>query len=289
MAFDIRNTPLYAESWNVAFRHKPQGTILSDRKTPFAVIPNSLHYWAADPMVFTHEGRTYIFAELYDYTLCRGIIGVSEYRGNGSFGVWKPIIQEDFHMSYPYVFRTGEEIYMIPETTQKNALLLYRAVEFPMRWELHKVICENVCWADTTIIPDGDGFLGRTQACQNGRDLDLQIRLTRELELQDRTERPDSDTRINRPGGRPFFHQGRWWWVSRDCREGYGKALFFRSDREEAHLLPQELNYSHDFYLDGMHTYSATEEFEVIDLKTRRLNPLNLCTRLIAKFRRRRR
>ena len=131
MTFDLHNTPLYAESWNVAFRRKPQGTILTDRKTPFVVIPNSLRYWAADPMVFTHEGRTYIFAELYDYTLYRGVIGVTEYLGDSRFSPWTPIIREDFHMSYPYVFRVGKDVYMIPETTRRNALLLYRAVEFP--------------------------------------------------------------------------------------------------------------------------------------------------------------
>jgi hypothetical protein len=33
-----------------------------------------------------------------------------------------------------------------------------------------------------------------------------------------------------------------------------------------------------------MHTYSATEDFEVIDIKTRRLNLLNLAMRLKNKL-----
>lgn len=140
----LTDTPLYAESWNVAFRLKPQGSILEDQITPFTVIPNSFRFWAADPMVFTHQGQTYIFAELYDYILRRGVIGVTRYLGDGKFGPWEPIIREDFHMSYPYVFRAGTEIFMIPETTRRKALLVYRAVEFPLRWELHKVIREGV-------------------------------------------------------------------------------------------------------------------------------------------------
>lgn len=281
---NIKQSPLYAESWNVAFRRCPQGMILTDRDTPFTVIPNSTRYWAADPMVFSHEGRTYIFAELYDYILYRGVIGVTEYLGDGRFGPWKPIIREDFHMSYPYVFRANGEIWMIPETTQRKALLLYRAVEFPLRWELHKVIREGVRWADTSIVPDGDGFTGRTQSYGSGAPKDLLLRLDRDLELVGEEHQPAADHRTSRPGGRPFFHGGSMWRVCQDCREGYGKALFFRSDREERHLMPQDLHYSAEIFLDGMHTYSATEEFEVIDIKTRRLNLLNLVMRFANKL-----
>lgn len=285
MNFDLRYTPLYAESWNVAFRPKPQGSILTDRETPFAVIPNPMRYWAADPMIFSHEGKTYLFAELYDYILYRGVIGVCEYR-DGGFTPWKPIIREKFHMSYPYVFRMGSEICMIPETTQRNALLVYRAVEFPLRWELYKVIREDICWADTTIISDGDGFIGQSQAYGGDGTKTLELRLDRELNLLSQTESPDADPKTSRPGGRPFRLDSRCWWVCQDCREGYGKALYFRSDAGQVHLKPQELTYTKRLLLDGMHTYSATGELEVIDLKTRRLNPLNFVMRMVGKLRR---
>lgn len=41
----FEKTPLFAESWNVAFRNRPSGTIFDDQKTPFTVIPNSFRYW----------------------------------------------------------------------------------------------------------------------------------------------------------------------------------------------------------------------------------------------------
>ena len=284
MEFLLQKTPLYAESWNVAFRKKPEGAILTDQEAPFFVIPNPTRYWAADPMIFTHGGKTYIFAELYDYVLYRGVIGVCEYQ-DGGFSPWKPIIQENFHMSYPYVFCCGEEIFMIPETTQCKALLLYRAVDFPLRWELHSVIREDVSWADTSIIPVEDGFRGRTQSYGDGIQ-NLEIRLDKELRLVSTVPVPDSDPDTSRPGGRPFFREGKLWQIFQDCREGYGKALFFRSEGRELHLKPQDLTFSRDIFLDGMHTYSATEEFEVIDIKTRRLNLLNLAMRLKKKLHR---
>ena len=123
----LRNTPLYAESWNVAFRKKPQGTILEDRTSVFTVVPNHFRFWAADPFVFEHEGKIYIFAELYDYVLRRGVIGVAEYRGDNRFSQWRVVLKESFHMSYPFVFRMGGEIYMIPENHRRKGVLLYRA------------------------------------------------------------------------------------------------------------------------------------------------------------------
>lgn len=95
---------------------------------------------------------------------------------------------------------------------------------------------------------------------------------------------PQNDPKIFRSGGRPFVYKGRSYRVCQDCRTGYGKALYFRSDDHELHLTPHDLNYTKQILLDGMHTYSATEGFEVIDLKTRRLNPLNLAMRIIGKL-----
>ena len=58
------DTTLFAESWNVAFRLKKQGSILEDLDSMFTIIPNSIRYWVADPMVFTYQNHTY---ERYAY------------------------------------------------------------------------------------------------------------------------------------------------------------------------------------------------------------------------------
>ena len=60
----LKETSLYAESWNVAWRKQGVGSILKDKKTEFTVIKNSFRYWAADPFLFEYEGKKYIFAEL---------------------------------------------------------------------------------------------------------------------------------------------------------------------------------------------------------------------------------
>ena len=282
----LRNTPLYAESWNVAFRKKPQGTILEDRASVFTVVPNHFRFWAADPFVFEHEGKIYIFAELYDYVLRRGVIGVAEYRGDNRFSQWRVVLKESFHMSYPFVFRMGGEIYMIPETHRRKGLLLYRATKFPDQWELDKILREDVAWVDTTIIPDGDGFLGFAQSITNGETRDITIRLNSNLQLIREESCKHQDPVRQRPGGRMFRRNEEIIRITQDCVDDYGKALFFCFEEtgERIRIAPDELCFSKSISIDGMHTYSATGTMEVIDIKTRRLNLLNLIFRIVKKI-----
>lgn len=293
MAFDLKKTPLYAESWNVAWRQADPGAILTDKHTPFTIIENPLRYWAADPFVMEKDGKTYIFAELYDYIRCRGILGVCELIP-GQKCRWEPIIVEPFHLSYPCILERDGKVYLMPESGADRSLLLYEAVEFPRKWKRVKALRENVCFADTTPISD-DGLALTHQVADARNPQLLLIDLT--------GSRPDvpaenQDTLRSRPGGKPFRLSSRlirpiqhsW-----DFDRNYGKSLIFSAVmlegtlcREEpiTEITPQDLQYSRPIFLDGMHTYNASTHFEVIDIKTRRFNLLNLLFRLLSKFRR---
>ena len=54
---------LLEDGWNVAYRQLPEGEILDDTNTPFWIIPNTWRTWEADPFVFQHDGKIYIFAD----------------------------------------------------------------------------------------------------------------------------------------------------------------------------------------------------------------------------------
>ena len=60
------------ENWTVAYRRRNgNATLLEDIVSPFVCIPNTWRYWCADPHIFEENGKTYIFAELYDRVLRR--------------------------------------------------------------------------------------------------------------------------------------------------------------------------------------------------------------------------
>ncbi len=276
-----------ADGWNVAYRRKPCGHILKDTTSPFQIIPNSVRFWAADPIVFEHQGKTYIFAELYEYAKRRGMIGVSELRGD-RFTPWKPVIQEPFHMSYPFVFEQEGTVYMLPETSEAKEVILYRAVEFPFKWERCKVIKSDVAWVDTTLFPVETGYLGFTE--DDEKKCDLRLLFDRQMNLQ------SEEILHNRPFGRyrmagKLFVDGEdHVCVCQDCGEGYGVALFFRyydaafqNEERAVRLVAQDLKYDKPLPLYGMHTYSATGGMEVVDVKMRHFNAIDFLFRLLTR------
>lgn len=287
----LKETSLYAESWNVAWRQKSRGSILSDKKTEFNVIKNAFRYWAADPFVFEHGEKTYIFAELYDYVKCKGCLGY--YELSSSSPKWVSVIEEDYHLSYPYIFENKEGIFIMPESGANKDLTLYKAVSFPDKWEKVDVLRKNVQYGDTTPFEWEDHKYALTYDVEN---VNYKLVLL-DLENEDK-DREISCQNINcrRPAGAVFLLEGKWIRPAQDCEKGYGKGLYFYEFQMDEHgeysektcemLSPEQLSLSYKLYRDGMHTYNGSSNYEVKDIKTRRFNILNFLFRILGKVRR---
>ncbi len=284
----FEQSKLFAESWNVAWRKKKKGAILDDVNTPFHVVENTMRYWAADPFLFVHQGMTYIFAELYDYVRCRGIIGYCTIEGETTTQ-WKPAIVEDHHLSFPFIFQKAQDIYIMPESSAGNALCVYRAVNFPDEWERTDIIRENVKYADTTaFMVDGHPYALTYEI----HDPANQVLMLLDLDHPERDKVLNLDhMELRRPAGRLMEkNQIR---SAQNCTGGYGKGLIFYQytidhgdykEKEIKRIFPYDLTLSRRLYLDGMHTYNFDECYEVIDIKTRRFNMINFAMRLIHKL-----
>lgn len=278
----------------MAWRRKPQGTIFVDTSTQFNVIKNTLRFWAADPFIFQYGGDTYIFAELYDYTKCRGGLGYCKWNGK-SFGRWKKVISEKYHLSYPYIFEKNGQVYLIPESGAARSLCLYRATEFPDKWEKVSLIRDDVVYADTTPFE----FLGHRYAfTYDVSDEQKYVLLLLDLDNEENDLKLDNldYQELRRPAGNVFNMDNKLIRPAQNCINQYGEGLVFYScefkdstyqEKTIMKMFPQELQFSDKMILDGMHTYNATETFEVIDIKTRRLNIINLFFRILDKIRRR--
>ena len=288
----LERTPLFAESWNIAWRNRPVASLLEDRGTPFIILKNSFRYWAADPFIFNYNGGLYIFAELYDYIKRKGVIGYCKWNGV-RFGRWKKVIEEDYHLSYPYIFEHDGDVYVMPESGAKGDLHLYRAVAFPDKWEASTILRENVIFGDTTPFIWKQHTYALTYDVSDSEEYKLML-----LDLQNSENDcavQVGDPELRRPAGKHFLYSGMHIRPAQNCRGDYGKGLLFYqysvvhglfSEKCIDMISPQDLHYSRRIVLDGLHTYNATESFEVIDIKTRRLNLLNLASRIVGKLRR---
>ena len=105
----------------------------------------------ADPFLFEEKGETYVFYEAYSARDTKAHIAVSRLEGDRleRIGV---ALQAAHHLSYPFVFRDGDQIFMIPETNQAKRLEVWRATDFPLGWELHATALEGQSPADSALI-----------------------------------------------------------------------------------------------------------------------------------------
>lgn len=141
------------EHWQVAFlegdwRHATlrRGVTVPHPKTSFL----------ADPFAVAVDGKNYVFVEEFSYAWAKGVISVHALgpgkRDCHRIGV---ALEEDFHLSYPFLFRDGDTLYMCPETKQCRQIRLYKCVGFPLEWELASVVMDDVLAVDTNIFQRG--------------------------------------------------------------------------------------------------------------------------------------
>jgi hypothetical protein len=112
------------------------------------------HHTTADPFLFEEKEVLYLFYEVKtDFT--SGEIHAMALAGD----TWKKlgrVLKENFHLSYPQVFRYNDKILMIPETEESGKLYLYEAKNFPLDWRKTRTL-SNHALVDTNIVFSKNG------------------------------------------------------------------------------------------------------------------------------------
>ena len=116
------------------------------------VWPSRGEFWA-DPFILTRNGEHYVFFENFVYATGLGKISVGRYSAQG-FEVLGDALDLPYHLSFPLVFEHEGEIFMVPESCAAKRVDVWRAVEFPLRWELYATALEGVSAADTVLFQD---------------------------------------------------------------------------------------------------------------------------------------
>ena len=133
--------------WNVYFKNTD---IKSSSFKNFIKINNPKNRWFADPFLFKFNEITYLFVEDYDVKLRKGSISVFTLN-KSKYNFLGKVLEEDFHLSFPYVFSFEGDIYMIPETKEDETIRLYKSIDFPMNWKFEKFLMKNVKSVDTIV------------------------------------------------------------------------------------------------------------------------------------------
>jgi hypothetical protein len=107
--------------------------------------------FVADPFLMRTDDRWWLFFEALNVATNQGDIAVASSADAHSWHYEKVVLDEPFHLSYPYVFEDHGSTYMLPESAEAGALRLYRAKKFPFEWELYATLLKGV-YLDSSII-----------------------------------------------------------------------------------------------------------------------------------------
>jgi hypothetical protein len=218
-----------SEHWTVAIG---EGSALEDCQSLHKYPQPSTEFWA-DPFLFEHDGHTYLFFEKFPYNSKRGIISVADVVDNHPENV-RDILVKPYHLSYPFLFEEAGDIFMIPECSENNRLEVYRAVEFPDKWELYSTAFEGEKVADTVCFRDKDGQLWLLTAVSDkyvcSHCYKLNAYLIDSLRLNKITPHRGNpvvfDASKARNGGRVYTENGKLYRVGQDNTYGmYGHGV----------------------------------------------------------------
>lgn len=224
------------QQWYLLYGETNDG--VADPSALKALEPPARTFWA-DPFVVLHEGRRFVFFEEYRYRFWgrtqggKGTIAAVEYRADGTWGERAIVLERDYHLSYPFVFRWQGRHYMLPETSVNHTVELYEEVEFPWKWSFCRTLMERVAAMDSTLHQSQDlwwMFTCLESAGARNRDLYLYSSVDPVAgQWQPHPANPIvSDHRCARPAGALFFDGHHWIRPSQDCSSDYGSAVEFR-------------------------------------------------------------
>jgi hypothetical protein len=265
------------EQWFVAIRKRSPDFSFDDTVGYHIVRPPKDRFYA-DPFLFKRDGKNYLFLEDYRYSEARAIISCAEVGPQGALSEPVEVLRRPYHLSYPFLFECDGHIYMIPETRQNRTVELYRADSFPARWSLAAVLLEDVGAVDATI-HQSDGkfwmFVGLSNDRYSSCD-ELGLFYAESLFGPWKPHRSNpivSDVRRARPAGALFYQDGKLIRPSQDCSKAYGYALCFSevtvlNEREYGEIPVGRINPEWTSNNLGTHTYSRSDDFEIIDGKS---------------------
>jgi hypothetical protein len=203
--------------------------------------------FVADPFMIHHQGCWYMFFEALDAKTGDGKIACARSSEGLVWSYDKVVLNEPFHLSYPYTFTWSDQVYMVPESAEAKAVRLYRATEFPLQWEFAGNLLAGSDYVDSSLVHYSDRwwlFTVSNPARDRLRLFGAQ-RIEGPWNEHPRSPIVNANPHLARPGGRVFEHEGKLFRYAQDDFPWYGRQVWALeittlTDRDYAERLVSE-------------------------------------------------
>lgn len=238
------------------------------------IIPPKNHFWA-DPFVVSFQNEELLFFEDFEYSKNKGIISYCKFDNQTkTFGRPKPVLETDYHLSFPFTFVKDEELFVIPETKSANHIALYKWTDEKLQFQ--GILIDNIKAVDTYVLfKDGKYWLFTSQQISNFGTIFHQ-----HIYFADKLEGPytahamnpiNNSSTLSRAAGGILKIGDDLYRSSQDCSETYGQKIrlykivnLTTKDYEEIHTDTIEAKWEKG--MEKTHTFNQSNNLVVIDI-----------------------
>jgi hypothetical protein len=187
----------------------------------------------ADPFMIRIGNIWYMFFEVITLQSSKGEIGLATSEDGFKWEYKQIVLKEPFHLSYPYVFESQGDIFLVPETQETESIRLYRADSFPFRWSFVTKLTTGKAYLDPSLVRFREKWW--LFAANRRKDVCRAYAENLHLFVADDLngpwhEHPCSpvvrrNSKIARPAGRVIRYQDSLFRYTQDCAQTYGREV----------------------------------------------------------------
>ena len=271
----------FIDQWILMFDLRKNNTSYFRSLSRFKkIIPPSDRFWA-DPHLVHENGRYYVFFEELFYKNNKGHISYFEILENGNCTAPIKILEKEYHLAYPFVFKYQNIWYMIPDSLHNQTIECYKCDSFPEKWSFHTNLMENVPALDSTLhFKDDKWWLFTNIKANLGASTWDELHLFySDSPFGKWNAHPKNpivtDVRKARPAGKLMQVGNDLLRPSQDCsvKYGYGMTMHKIHVMNENEYIEEEIHKIHptwDPAITAVHTQNTEGNLTVIDAQRRR-------------------
>jgi len=280
IAWKLRNR-FYFDQWQILYNFSKSNFLSYDINKFQKIVPPKDRFWA-DPFIVKFDDMYYLFFEELIYKENKGTISCIKLLKDGSHSTPIEVLNKEFHLSYPFIFKFQNKLYMIPETLENKAIDLYECKKFPEKWNFKFTLLNNIQAVDSTILFHDNLFWLFCNIKSNKTKTtwdELHLFYTNDFlnnEFQSHPMNPIvSSRKYSRPAGNIFMDNGRLIRPAQNCTKHYGYGIEFREiiKLSQTDYLEKKAKsiYPDNFKgINSIHTYNQLESISVFDAKIKR-------------------
>lgn len=284
----------YHESWDIMILKDhgshlfPDNTLEILSKTAAQQLKKK-YTFQADPFIIEKADKLYVFYEAFSFRNSKGTLRCRIL--DRELTEIDDVKLEGFddlkcHLSFPFLIHINDQLFMIPESSERKEVILFQSVEFPVRWKKIKVLISDTELTDNV-------FLTINETCYLlSTTMDNEIIIHSAENIYGQWQRIAPSLKVSnhhhRGAGAPYLVDNKMYFLTQECTpETYGKSIYIKElvtlsntvfDESLIEKINSSINHS-----DGVHTLNFSNNYIVYDTKINKFSLLAILKKLSYK------